>query len=103
MKSVPDNYLLNDEHQLITLEPNRTGTVRFQNYPKPGLTILKVDSITGDAIKGAKFQITYASNDTFEGEINDLGTYYTDESGQIKLDNLRDGWYRVTELEPAAG
>lgn len=102
-QSVPDNYLLNEEHQLITLEPNRTGTVHFQNYPKPGLTILKVDSITGDTIKGAKFQITYASNDTFEGEINDLGTYYTDESGQIKLDNLRDGWYRVTELEPAAG
>ena len=102
-QSVPDNYLLNDEHQLITLVPNRTGTVRFQNYPKPGLTIVKVDSITGDPIKGAKFHITNASNDTFEGEINDLGTYYTDEAGQIKLDNLRDGWYRVTELEPAAG
>lgn len=28
-QSVPDNYLLNDEHQLITLVPNRTGTVRF--------------------------------------------------------------------------
>ena len=83
-QSVPDNYLLNDEHQLITLVPNRTGTVRFQNYPKPGLTIVKVDSITGDPIKGAKFHITYASNDTFEGEINDLGTYYTDEAGQKK-------------------
>lgn len=82
-----------------------TGRVLYgsQNYPKPGLTIVKVDSITGDPIKGAKFHITYASNDTFEGEINDLGTYYTDEAGQIKLDNLRDGWYRVTELEPGCG
>ena len=30
-------------------------------------------------------------------------TYYSDANGQFKLDLLRDGWYRVTELEPAAG
>ena len=35
--------------------------------------------------------------------MNDLGTYFTDENGQIKLTKLRDGWYRVTEVEPAAG
>ncbi|WP_243208497.1 MSCRAMM family protein [Oscillibacter hominis] len=102
-QSVPDEYLIDKNHQHITLVPNRTGTVRFQNYPKPSLTINKVDSITGDPIQGAKFQITYASNDTFSGEINDLGTYYSDENGQIKLYKLKDGWYRVTELEPAPG
>lgn len=102
-QSVPDSYLLNEEHQLITLVPNRTGTVQFQNYPKPTLKILKVDSITGDAIKGAKFSITYASNDTFTGEVNDLGTYYTDENGEIEITKLQDGWYKVTELEAAAG
>lgn len=62
-QSVPSNYLLNEEHQLITLVPNKLATVHFQNYPKPGLTIYKVDSVTGDPIKGAKFHITYASND----------------------------------------
>jgi uncharacterized surface anchored protein len=102
-KSVPDGYLINEEHQLITLVANRTGTVQFQNYPKPSLTIQKVDSITGDPIKGAKFSVTYGSNNTFTGEINDLGTYYTDENGQINLTKLQDGWYKVTELEPASG
>ncbi len=101
--SVPDDYLLNDEHQFITLVPNRTGTVRFQNFPKPTLTINKVDSITGDPIKGVKFKITYASNNTFTGEINDLGVHFTDENGQIKIGKLKDGWYRITELEPAPG
>ena len=50
-----------------------------------------------------QFHITYASNNSFTGELNDLGTYFTDENGQIKLSKLRDGWYRVTEVEPAAG
>ena len=59
------------------------------------LTIDKVDSITKDPIKGAKFHITYASNNSFTGELNDLGTYFTDENGQIKLSKLRDVWYRV--------
>ena len=76
--SVPDGYLLDGEPQTITLVPNKTGTVRFHNYPKPTLTIDKVDSITKDPIKGAKFHITYASNNSFTGELNDLGTYFTD-------------------------
>ena len=101
--SVPDGYLLDSEPQTITLVPNKTGTVRFRNYPKPTLTINKVDNITKDPIKGAKFHITYASNNSFTGELNDLGTYFTDENGQVKLTKLRDGWYRVTEVEPAAG
>ena len=100
---VPDGYLLDNEPQTITLVPSKTGTVRFRNYPKPTLTIDKLDSITKDPIKGAKFHITYASNNSFTGELNDLGTYFTDEKGQINITKLRDGWYRVTEVEPAAG
>lgn len=102
-QSVPDEYLIDENHQHITLFPNRTGTVRFQNYPKPSLTVNKVDSVTGDPIKGAKFHVYYASNNTFSGEINDLGTYYSDENGQFKLYKLTDGWFKVTEVEPAPG
>ena len=102
-QSVPDGYLLNEEHQLITLFPNRTGTVQFQNYPKPTLTVNKIDSITGDPIKGAKFSVTFKSDKTSTGEIRNLGTFYSDENGQFKLDKLDDGWYTITELEPASG
>ncbi len=102
-QSVPDEYLLSEEHQLITLFPNRTGTVQFQNYPKPTLTVVKIDSITGDFIKGAKFSVTFKSDNTSTGEIRDLGTYYSDENGQFSLSKLDDGWYTITELEPAAG
>ena len=102
-KSVPSPYLLDAPSQLATLYPNRDHTVYFENHQKPTLTVKKVDSVTGDPLQGAKFHVTYASNNTGSGEINDLGTYYTDEHGQFQLTGLRDGWYKVTEQEPPTG
>ena len=102
-KSVPFPYLLDAPAQLATLYPNRDHTVYFENHQKPNLTVKKVDSVTGDPLQGAKFHVTYASNNTSSGEINDLGTYYTGENGQFQLTGLRDGWYKVTEQEPPAG
>ena len=102
-KSVPSPYLLDAPSQLATLYPNRDHTVYFENHQKPTLTVKKVDSVTGDSLQGAKFHVTYASNNTSSGEINDLGTYYTGENGQFQITGLRDGWYKVTELEPPTG
>lgn len=102
-KSVPSPYLLDAPSQLATLYPNRDHTVYFENHQKPALTVKKVDSVTGDPLQGAKFHVTYASNNTGSGEINDLGTYYTGENGQFQLTGLRDGWYKVTEQEPPTG
>ena len=102
-KSVPSPYLLDAPAQLATLYPNRDHTVYFENHQKPSLTVKKVDSVTGDPLPGAKFHVTYASNNTGSGEINDLGTFYTGENGQFQLTGLRDGWYKVTEQEPPTG
>ena len=102
-KSVPSPYLLDAPSQLATLYPNRDHTVYFENHQKPNLTVKKVDSVTGDPLQGAKFHVTYASNNTSSGEINDLGAFYTDENGQFQLTGLRDGWYKVTEQEPPTG
>lgn len=102
-KSVPSPYLLDAPSQLVTLYPNRDHTVYFENHQKPALTVKKVDSVTGDPLQGAKFHVTYASNNTSSGEINDLGAFYTDENGQFQLTGLRDGWYKVTEQEPPTG
>ncbi len=102
-KSVPSPYLADAPSQLVTLYPNRDHTVYFENHRKPSLTVNKVDSVTGDPLPGAKFQVIYASSNTDTGEINDLGTFTTDENGQFHLTGLRDGWYKVTEVEPPAG
>ena len=102
-KSVPADWLMDADPQLITLYPNRDHTVYFRNHRKPSLTVTKISSVTGKPLEGAKFQVTYGSNNTVTGEINDLGIFYTNESGQFTLTRLRDGWYRVEELASVPG
>ena len=101
--NVPDHVILSEIPQEVALKPGETSTVTFFNALKPSLEIRKVDSVTGDPVKGAKFQIWYGSNHTDTGELNDLGTYFSDANGKIILPEIKDGWYKVTELEPASG
>ena len=101
--NVPSYVILCPIPQEVALKAGETSTVTFFNALKPTLEIRKVDSVTGDPVKGAKFQIWYASNHTDSGELNDLGVYYTDESGKIILPEVKDGWYKVTELEAPHG
>ncbi|MCC2175256.1 hypothetical protein LKD38_16710 [Oscillospiraceae bacterium CLA-AA-H269] len=101
--NVPSHVILCPIPQEVALKPGETSTVTFFNALKPSLEIRKVDSVTGDPVKGAKFQIWYGSNHTDTGELNDLGTYFSDASGKIILTEIKDGWYKVTELEPASG
>ena len=106
-KSVPEPYLLAEDSQMVTLFPNRDRDAYFQNYKRPTIEIIKENSITHDRIENVPFQVWYASNNTATGEYNDLGVFYTDEEGRIVLSDpdlsLRDGWFRVKELEPAPG
>ena len=101
--NVPNHVILCPIPQEVALKAGETSTVTFFNALKPSLEIRKLDSVTGDPVKGAKFQIWYGSNHTDTGELNDLGVHYTDESGKIILPEVKDGWYKVTELEPASG
>ena len=101
--NVPSHVILSPIPQEVALKAGETSTVTFFNAIKPSLEIRKLDSVTGDPVKGAKFQIWYGSNHTDTGELNDLGTYFSDASGKIILPEIKDGWYKVTELEPASG
>ena len=101
--NVPSHVILCPIPQEVALKAGETSTVTFFNALKPSLEIRKVDSVTGDPIKGAKFQIWYGSNHTDTGELNDLGTCFSDASGKIIRPEIKDGWYKVTELEPASG
>jgi len=101
--NVPSNVIISEIPQTIFLEPGVTRTVRFFNAVKPSLTVIKRNSITKDPLENAKFHIYYASDNTETGEINDLGTYYTDSSGRIVLTNVNRGWYKVVEEESPTG
>ncbi len=97
------NYVHDDTVHIVQLEENRTTTLELTNIIKPTLKILKVDSITHSPIAKVKFQIWRGSDDTITGELNDLGVFYTNEAGEIVLEHIDTGWYRIKELESAPG
>jgi len=106
-KSVPEPYLQDAANQLVTLYPNKSREVLFENHKRPSIEIIKENSITHERQAHVPFQVWYASNNTSTGEYNDLGVFYTDENGRIVLTEpdifLRDGWFRVKELEAPHG
>ena len=109
-KSVPSPWLKDADPQLVTLYPNRDHTAYFKNHKRPVIEIIKENAVTFDRLANVPFRVWYASNNTATGELNDLGVFYTDENGRIELDGtkmgtlgLRDGWFRVQELEPLKG
>ena len=98
-----NGYVGDDTPRTVYLEENKTTTIEITNLRKPDLFVKKVDSITGSPIANVKFQIWRGSDDTTTGEYNDLGTFYTDAEGQIHLERVDTGWYKIKELEPAPG
>ena len=102
-KSVPSPYLPDAAPQLVTLYPNRDRDVYFENHKRPTVTIQKENSVTHDPIQYAEFHITWSSNKTETGEQRDLGTFQTDEAGQIVLEGIEDGWLTIEESKPAPG
>ena len=102
-KSVPSPYLPDAAPQLVTLYPNRDRDVYFENHKRPTVTIQKENSVTHDPIQYAEFHITWSSNKTETGEQRDLGTFQTDEAGQIVLEGIEDGWLTIKETKSAPG
>ena len=102
-KSVPSPYLPDADPQLVTLYPNRDRDVYFENHKRPTVTIQKESSVTHDPIQYAEFHITWSSNKTETGEQRNLGTFQTDEAGQIILEGIEDGWLTIKETKPAPG
>ena len=102
-KSVPSPYLPDADPQLVTLYPNRDRDVYFENHKRPTVTIQKENSVTHAPIQYAEFHITWSSNKTETGEQRDLGTFQTDEAGQIVLEGIENGWLKIEETKPAPG
>ena len=103
--NVPSDVILCDIPQTIALGPGETRTVTFFNAMKPSLKIIKRCEVTKDPIPNTKFHIWWASDNTSTGAMNDLGSFYTDDHGEIIFtgDALKSGWYKVTEEAPASG
>ena len=102
-KNVPSHVILSEIPQEVHLEAGCTRTVTFFNAVKPSLTILKLNSVTGDSLSNAKFHIYYGSDNTTTGEINDLGVFTTASDGKITLTDVNRGWYKLVEESAPKG
>ena len=89
-ESVPEPYVLSHTEQTVALRPGKTSEVRFQDYQKPGLEILKKNIATGEPIEGVTYLI-----EQIDGSYSTSAT--TDSAGRIFLDSIPVGSYRITE------
>ena len=64
--------------------------MRFQDYQKPGLEILKKNIATGEPIEGVTYRI-----EQIDGSYSTSAT--TDSAGRIFLASIPVGCYRVSE------
>lgn len=93
--STNDNYVLNKLSFDVSVKYNQTTTKTITNEHKKGdLTIHKIDADNKNVVLGnVEFQL-------YSEEFNKIvGTYYTDVNGEIKIENLRTGNYKLIETK----
>ena len=83
--------------QTVIIHGNESKTVRFQNTPLSALVVWKYDSVTGEPVEGAIFQVKYMSGTSGTGGTV-IGTYKTGPGGSFTINRLKAGAYTVEEL-----
>lgn len=101
----PSGYILDDTPHEVYLRAGKTTELILKNEKKPGLTIIKQDSVTGEPLQGAKFELWVAKDNNPDGTFQKLeqNYYVTNATGVIELENLDTGWYKIVEVEPPSG
>jgi uncharacterized surface anchored protein len=94
--SAPQGYILETQHKDIELEWGKIKELVFTNKEKPALIILKVDAVTAAPLPNAEFSIKHK-----EGSVVWEGL--TDARGEIRLHELDEDWYIITEVLPPDG
>ena len=88
-----DNYILNPQNKVIQIEKDKITTITLENKHKEGnVVVYKVDKDNNRiTLGGVTFEL-------FSEEFNKvIGTYITDVNGEIHIDNLRTGNYKLLE------
>ena len=83
--------------QPVIIHGTESKTVRFQNTPLSALVVWKYDSVTGEPVEGAIFQVRYMSGTSGTGGTV-IGTYKTGPGGSFTINRLKAGAYTVEEL-----
>lgn len=96
-KKAPEGYIIDEESTKVTVHEDENPTVTIENHKGTTIQILKTDSVTGDYLAGAEFEV-WTLNCT-----KLLGTYVTDKTGMVYSDLLPAGNYIVKESKAPDG
>lgn len=100
-KDAPEGYVVNSEPvtayvSAADIQGNKTVTVEATNHRKPGLEIVKIDSVTKEPVANCTFDIR-----SIDGTYHE--TLTTDGAGRIFLENMTPGSYEVKETAVPEG
>ena len=100
-----DGYVLDGTPKSARLQAGQVSELIFWNKQAGTLVIQKKDSVTGELIPGAQFQLTYSTGgfvDADNGHLSSNGLYTTDDKGEIRIFGIV-GTVVAKEIQPAPG
>ena len=100
-----EGYVLDGTPQDILIKAGQVQQLTFWNKRAGTLVIQKKDSVTGNFIAGAEFQLTYANGgyvDNNNGHLSSNGLYTTDDKGEIRISGVT-GTIVAKEVKAAPG
>ena len=94
--TAPNGYILSDEEHTVEIVEGQVTTITLSNQKKPSLSILKIDSVTGQPLANATFEIGYKNGEA-------IGRFTSDEDGFVRLPQIDPGLIVVTEITAPDG
>ena len=88
--------------QKVILHGGETRTVTFENVPLNAIIVEKYDSVTGEVLPGATFQLRFLGGTSGTGGTV-IGQKVTGTNGMAIWTGLEPGTYLVEEVDPADG
>ena len=102
VEPAPGFQMVEPTTQKIILHGGETKTVTFQNAPLNAIIVEKYDSVTGEALPGATFQLRYLGGTSGTGGTV-IGQKVTGKNGTAIWTSLEPGTYILEEVDPANG
>jgi len=98
----PGFQLREPTKQTVILHGGESKTVQFENVPLNAIIVEKYDSVTGEALAGATFQLRFLGGTSGTGGTI-IGQKVTGKNGTAIWTGLTAGTYILEEVDPADG
>ena len=102
VEPAPGFQMKEPTRQTVILHGGESKTVRFENTPLNAIIVEKYDSVTGEALAGATFQLRYLGGTSGTGGTV-IGQKVTGKNGTAIWTGLEPGTYILEEVDPADG